>query len=82
MIIPRNKGDYNIFPIGWFVAQKKTIDPIRRWKVVFYYKDYLKNFHEAEWEYNPETKQLYAFELKNAPTFWTELGRKKPCLRR
>ncbi|MEW6128904.1 MAG: hypothetical protein AB1757_17840 [Acidobacteriota bacterium] len=74
-----NKGAYNIFPIGWYAQKKKTSG---NWKIALYHKDYQKNYQTAEWEYNPKTKELYSFEFLNAPTFWTEEGRKKPCVNR
>ncbi len=70
------KGDYNILPIGWFASKKTTT---KNWKIVFYYKDYLKTYQAAEWEYNPLRGIIYPWEFTNAPLFWTKAGRKKPC---
>jgi hypothetical protein len=66
----KNKADYNIHPIGWEAHIKSN----KRWKVLFHYQDYQKQFTVAEWEYNPETSKLYPFDLKNAPQFWTGVG--------
>jgi hypothetical protein len=59
----KNKGDYNISPIGWEASQKKN----NNWKLLFHYQDYQKQVSTAEWEFNPTTKKLYPFEFKNAP---------------
>ena len=59
-------GAFNIIPIGWEASQKKN----GRWKIIFDYQDYQKNYLVAEWEFNPETKKLYPFEFDNAKTFW------------
>jgi hypothetical protein len=67
----KNMGDFNIKPIGWEAAEKKTT---KNWKIVFYYQDYSNQYLSAEWEYNPTTKKLYPFELTNAPQFWTGVG--------
>ena len=66
-----NKGSLGIKPIGWEASQKKTTN---NWKIVFYFQDYNNQYLNAEWEYNPETKKLYPFELAQAPTFWTGVG--------
>jgi hypothetical protein len=66
----KNKADFNIHPIGWEAHVKSN----KRWKVLFHYQDYQKQFTVAEWEYNPETNKLYPFDLKNAPQFWTGVG--------
>jgi hypothetical protein len=66
----KEKGHFNLIPIGWEASQKKN----GRWKILFHYQDYQKQFRYAEWEYNPENNKLYPFELNNAPQFWTGLG--------
>jgi hypothetical protein len=63
-------AEFNTKPIGWTASQKAT----KNWKVVYYYQDYLGQYNSAEWEYNPESKQLYPFEFTNAPTFYTDIG--------
>src|SRR5262245_1933023 len=63
----KNKGDYNIIPIGWEAAQKKT----GRWKVIFHYQEFSKDYATAEWEYNGENNTLYPFDQKNAALFYT-----------
>src|ERR1044071_7528727 len=59
----KNKGEYNITPIGdgWEAAKKKALPGEKggRWKVAFNYQDYQKQFLTAEWEYNPDTGKLY-----------------------
>ncbi|MEW6129193.1 MAG: hypothetical protein AB1757_19290 [Acidobacteriota bacterium] len=67
----KNKGDFNIKPIGWASEEKKTN---KNWKLVFYYQDFSNQYLSAEWEYNPQTKELYPFEFTNAPQFWTGVG--------
>jgi hypothetical protein len=64
-------GEFNTKPIGWAASQKGTT---KNWKVVYYYQDYLGQYNSAEWEYNPDSKQLYPFEFTNAPTFYTDIG--------
>ena len=68
----KDNGAYNITPIGWEAAQKKPItsEKVGRWKIVFHYQTYDKQFLAAEWEYNPATNELYPFEKTNAPGFW------------
>ena len=66
----KNKGSFNIRVLGWEASQKKT----NNWKVVLHFQDYNNQYHDAEWEYNPETSKLYPFELEQAPTFWTGVG--------
>lgn len=63
----KNKGAFNINPIGWQASQKKN----NRWKVIFHYQDYNKVYQSAEWEYNPESKKLYPFDMENAKQFWS-----------
>ncbi len=72
----KNKGAYNITPIGWEASQKKLLAGERtgRWKVVFHYQDYQKQLRAAEWEYNTETNKLYPFEKENAKDFWSGEG--------
>lgn len=65
-----NKGTYNIKPIGWAASLKSS----KNWKIAYYYQDFQSQYTAAEWEYNPETKKLYPFELNNAPSFWTGVG--------
>lgn len=67
----KEKGDYNITPIGWEATQKKARDDekVGRWKIVFHYQTYDKQVQAAEWEYNPATDKLYPFD-KNASEFW------------
>jgi hypothetical protein len=64
-------GEFNTKPLGWTASQKGTS---KNWKVVYYYQDYLGQYNSAEWEYNPDSKQLYPFEFTNAPTFFTDIG--------
>ena len=68
----KNKGAFNISPIGWEASEKKS----HRWKAVFHYQDYNKVYQDAEWEYNPETNNLYPFDRENAKQFWS--GEKEP----
>lgn len=68
-----NKGTFNITPLGWEASQKKS----GRWKLVYHYQDYQKQLMSAEWEYNPQSNELYPFELVNAPSFWTGVGDEK-----
>ncbi|MEK6301030.1 MAG: hypothetical protein AABO41_09940 [Acidobacteriota bacterium] len=78
----KDNGAYNITAIGWEASQKKPItsEKVGRWKIVFHYQTYDKQFLAAEWEYNPETNELYPFEKTNAPGFWslapTDAGKK------
>ena len=69
----KNKGAYNITSIGWEASQKavRQGEKTGRWKLLFHYQTFDGQYLSAEWEYNPETKKLYPFETKNAPTFWT-----------
>lgn len=69
----KNKGGFNITPIGWEAVQKKS----NRWKVIFHYLDYQKQYLTAEWELNPETNKLYPFDTKNAAYFWAPAGEKQ-----
>jgi hypothetical protein len=62
----KNKGEYNITEIGWEAAQKKS----GRWKIIYHYRPYTKEYLAAEWEYNPQNNTLYPFDLNNAPQFW------------
>ncbi len=64
-------GEYNTKPIGWSASQKSST---KNWKIVYYYQDYLGAYNAAEWEYNPETKQVYPFEFILAPTFYTDIA--------
>ena len=69
-----NKGAaYNIIVIGWAASRKELVDgePIGRWRIVLYYKDWQKQYQSAEWEYNDETDKLYPFETENAPGFFS-----------
>ncbi len=63
----KNKSSFNILPIGWSASQKKS----GRWKVMFHYQEYTKQYQDAEWEYNPETDKLYPFEKDNAMQFYS-----------
>lgn len=74
----KNKGAYNISPIGWEAAQKKLLpgEKAGRWKVAFSYQDYQKQLLTAEWEYNADTNKLYPFEKDNAPQFFGEAEKK------
>jgi hypothetical protein len=63
----KNKGEYNITEIGWEAAQKKN----GRWKIIYHYRPYTKEYVAAEWEYNPQDNTVYPFDLVNAPQFWT-----------
>lgn len=67
----KNKGDFNLKPIGWEASEKKTT---KNWKLVFYYQDFSNQYQAAEWEYNPTSKKLYPFEYINAPLFYTGVG--------
>ncbi|HWP44670.1 MAG TPA: hypothetical protein VNO14_15590 [Blastocatellia bacterium] len=69
----KNKGAYNITPIGWEASQKSVRPEEKegRWKIQFHYQTFDNQYQTAEWEYNPHTKKLYPFESTNAPTFWT-----------
>jgi len=72
----KNKGAYNINPIGWEASQKKLLagEKAGRWKVVFNYQDWQKQLLAAEWEYNADTNKVYPFEKDNAPGFWSNEG--------
>lgn len=72
----KNKGAYNINPIGWEAAQKKLLpgEKAGRWKVGFNYQDWQKQLLAAEWEFNSDTNKLYPFEKDNAPGFWSNEG--------
>jgi hypothetical protein len=63
-------GTFNTKPIGWAASQKGTS---KNWKIVYYYQDYQGQNTVAECEYNPESKQVYPFELVNAPQFFTDI---------
>ena len=63
----KTKGGFNILPIGWEASQKKS----GRWKTVFHYQEYTKEYKDAEWEYNPETNNLYPFDPENAKQFYS-----------
>lgn len=75
----KNKGAYNISPIGWEANQKKLLagEKAGRWKVAFSYQDYQKQVLTAEWEYNGDTNKLYPFEKDNAPQFFSDEGAPK-----
>ena len=75
----KNKGAYNIIPIGWEATQKKLLagEKAGRWKVAFNYQDYQKQFLTAEWEYNADNNKLYPFERDNAPGFFSDEGAPK-----
>jgi hypothetical protein len=75
----KNKAQYNITPIGWEATQKvkRAEEKAGRWKVLFHYQDFQKQYLMAEWEYNPETDKLYPFDTKNAAEFWTGIGAEK-----
>ena len=72
----RNKGAYNITPIGWEASAKKLLpgSKLPRWKVAFSYQDWQKQVLTAEWEYDPDTKKVYPFEKDNAPQFYSSEG--------
>ena len=72
----KNKGTYNITPIGWEASKKKLLpgEKSGRWKVVFDYQDWNKQLLAAEWEYNADTNKLYPFEKDNAPGFFSTEG--------
>jgi len=72
----KNKGAYNITPIGWEASKKKLLpgEKSGRWKVVFDYQDWNKQLLAAEWEYNADTNKLYPFEKDNAPGFFSTEG--------
>jgi hypothetical protein len=72
----KNKGAYNINPIGWEASQKKLLPGEKqgRWKLVFNYQDWQKQLLAAEWEFNSDTNKLYPFEKDNAPGFWSSEG--------
>ena len=72
----KNKGAYNITPIGWEASQKKLLagEKQGRWKVVFNYQDWQKQLLAAEWEYNADTNKVYPFEKDNAPGVWSNEG--------
>ena len=72
-IYAKEKGAYNILPIGWEASKKKN----NRWKILFNYQDWQKQYLVAEWEYNPETNKLYPFEFDNAKGFW--VAEEKPA---
>jgi hypothetical protein len=68
----KDMGAYNLTPIGWEAAKKKSLPGEKggRWKIAFDYFDYSKQLLTAEWEYNSDTTKLYPFEKVNAPGFW------------
>jgi hypothetical protein len=72
----KNKGAYNITPVGWEASQKKILPGAKaaRWKVAFSYQDWQKQLLTAEWEYDSETKKVYPFEKDNAPQFYSSEG--------
>ena len=72
-------GQYGIIPIGWEAAEKKRPleHSLSRWRIVFHYQDYTKRLLEAEWEYDPNSERLYPYEIRNAPSFWTNEEPKK-----
>jgi len=74
----KNKGAYNISPIGWEASQKKLLpgEKAGRWKIAFSYQDYQKQLLTAEWEYNADGNKLYPFEKDNAPQFFGEAEKK------
>jgi hypothetical protein len=57
--------------IGWEATLKTAEDRRGRWKIVFHYRDSMKQVQAAEWEYDPVAKKVYPFDMKNAPTFWS-----------
>src|SRR5215813_3833846 len=59
----KNKGDYNLSPIGWEASQKKS----GKWKVGFDFQDWQKQIQAAEWEFDPQANKLYPFEFQQAP---------------
>lgn len=75
----KNKGAYNISPIGWEASQKKLLagEKSGRWKVAFSYQDWQKQVLTAEWEYNADTNKLYPFEKENAVGFFSDEGAPK-----
>lgn len=75
----KNKGAYNITPIGWEASQKKLLpgEKSGRWKVSFSYQDWQKQLLTAEWEFNADTKKLYPFEKDNAIGFFSTEGAEK-----
>jgi len=75
----KNKGAYNISPIGWEASQKKLLpgEKSGRWKVAFSYQDWQKQVLTAEWEYNADTNKLYPFEKENAVGFFSSEGAPK-----
>lgn len=75
----KNKAQYNIIPIGWESTQKavRPGEKEGRWKILFHYQDYQKQYLTAEWEYNPETEKLYPFDPKNAKEFWSSVAAEK-----
>lgn len=75
----KNKGAYNISPIGWEAMQKKLLagEKSGRWKVAFSYQDWQKQLLTAEWEYNADTGKLYPFEKENAVGFFSDEGAPK-----
>jgi len=76
----KNKGAYNITPIGWEATKKKLLpgEKSGRWKVVFDYQDWNKQLLAAEWEYNADANKLYPFEKDNAPGFYSAEGAPPP----
>ncbi|SRR5260370_42622759 len=65
-VFAKERGERNLTPIGWTAAIKRS----GRWKILFYYQDFDKQYKAAEWEYNPEEVSLYPFDLINATQFW------------
>jgi len=67
-VVEKVAKEKNLTPIGWAAALKRN----GRWRILFYYQDDRKYLYlTAEWEYNPETINLYPFDLVNAAQFWS-----------
>lgn len=73
------KAQYNIMPIGWEGSRKvrREDETEGRWKVLFHYQNYQKQYVTAEWEYNPKTDKIYPFDPKNASEFWSSIPAEK-----
>ena len=71
-----NVGPYGINPLGWEATEKAESagNSLARWRIVFHYQDYTKQYLEAEWEYDPKAERLFPFDIKNATQFWTNDG--------
>lgn len=65
------KGAFNIIPVGWTASRKTASGREKRWKVIFNYQDFKKQFVTAEWEYDPDTNKVYPFDQENARIFWS-----------